>query len=1048
MVQYFMSQFPDTASYSVFGYTDGSPGAEVDKTDPRVENFVDAGDPVPLVPTITSTLASVAIIAAGVGAIVGTSGGTAVAQILSTMQPKSRNSVTITFDNDIPVLFGGSIFNEHDNKLYEQEASILSTFALDPNGPFSGSPLAQSLKNEDIYASSPVGIAIAGVGGVATAVPSYVPGTSQLTTQALPETETVHLRSGDAYALGNHVGMSLALPDVFVWNLPSTSDLHVVDGGPGNNAVVDMPGFSSMYSEASAAQTPYGPETIVSLSLPSILSAFNGVVGDLYRVKKIVFMGQNPFNLAPPTGPQEYVIRTDGTSASVQQAAPTQTTLSVDSTYDYTDTGGASLAVTGSGDGDVIAVGSGNVTINETAGNNTIFVKDAAGAGNVTVHAGSGDNEIVTGAGNDTLIGGTGTDFFTPGGGTNFVNGNGGDATVVLAADESEYSFADTIQTDGTIGAFITHVGPTGDDGIDTVVDAQSIEFADRATALETGTTGNDTFTDLGGNSTIIIGGGGNDTFSAAGLSAAQTQVSIDQFGDLEMTAPHEFVVLVGVDTIDLADATITVTGGTITIVETAAVTPTIAGTVSAQTTTSEAPVKPFAHVTIGDANVGATDTLTIALGGAGGTLSGTGLSGGSGGAYTLSGNAAAITSKLDALVFTPKAGAPNTFSTTTFTLSDRSSAGGGPVVDTATTVIDKDLAPPPPVVHPNKRPIVEPNNLALSGDVTGDNFIDTLNFVASYGDLINAFGTNQQAAQNWYNTSEPIEQRVETFDGLDYVASYGDLVNAFKSAGSKQAVLDAGATHFIDAGFHEGRTTTFNGLDYIASYGDLINAFGANGDAGAYHYIESGASEGRTTTFDGLDYIASYGDLINAFGANEQAGAAHFIDNGSKEGRTTTFNGLDYIASYGDLIHAFGDNNDAGASHYIQAGHNEGRTTTFDGLDYIASYSDLIKALGANEQAGAEHFIDNGSKEGRTTTFNGLAYIANNTDLMTAFGADNDAGATHYIDFGSSEHRSASFNVGAYESAHPDLIGKFSSNDAFLTAYINTYKASGTFLT
>jgi hypothetical protein len=67
----------------------------------------------------------------------------------------------------------------------------------------------------------------------------------------------------------------------------------------------------------------------------------------------------------------------------------------------------------------------------------------------------------------------------------------------------------------------------------------------------------------------------------------------------------------------------------------------------------------------------------------------------------------------------------------------------------------------------------------------------------------------------------------------LDYVASYGDLINAFKSAGSKQAVLDAGATHFIDAGSHEGRTTTFNGLDYIASYGDLINALGANGDAG-----------------------------------------------------------------------------------------------------------------------------------------------------------------------------------------------------------------------
>jgi hypothetical protein len=357
-------------------------------------------------------------------------------------------------------------------------------------------------------------------------------------------------------------------------------------------------------------------------------------------------------------------------------------------------------------------------------------------------------------------------------------------------------------------------------------------------------------------------------------------------------------------------------------------------------------------------------------------------------------------------------------------------------------------VAPPPPVVvHPNNRP-VEPNNLALSGGVTGaHNFIDTLNFVASYGDLINAFGTNQPAAQNWYNTREPIEQRVETFDGLDYVASYGDLINAFKSAGSEQAVLDAGATHFINDGYHEGRTTTFNGLDYIASYGDLINAFGANGDAGAYHYIENGASEGRTTTFDGLDYIASYGDLINAFGANEQAGAAHFIDNGYKEGRTTTFNGLDYIASYGDLIQAFGANNDAGATHYIDYGHNEGRTTTFDGLDYIASYGDLINALGANEQAGAEHFIDNGFKEGRTTTFDGLDYIANYTDLMNAFGANNDAGATHYIDYGHSEGRSTTFNVGAYESAHPDLP-KFSSDDAFLTDYINTYKTTGKLLT
>ncbi len=265
---------------------------------------------------------------------------------------------------------------------------------------------------------------------------------------------------------------------------------------------------------------------------------------------------------------------------------------------------------------------------------------------------------------------------------------------------------------------------------------------------------------------------------------------------------------------------------------------------------------------------------------------------------------------------------------------------------------------------------IVHANNLALSGGVTGpDNFIDLLNLEASYGDLINAFGANEQAMQAWYDTSQPAEQRATTFDGLDYVASYGDLINAFKSAGSEQAVLDAGATHYIDYGVNEGRATTFNGLDYIASYGDLIKAFGVNGDAGAYHYIEHGASEGRTTTFDGLDYIASYSDLIKAFGANEQDGAEHFI----------------------------------------QYGYSEGRATTFDGLDYIAGY----------------------------------------TDLMKAFGANNDAGATHYIDYGFSEGRSTDlFNVAAYEFAHTDLIGKYVNNDAFLTAYINTYVTTGKFLT
>jgi len=59
------------------------------------------------------------------------------------------------------------------------------------------------------------------------------------------------------------------------------------------------------------------------------------------------------------------------------------------------------------------------------------------------------------------------------------------------------------------------------------------------------------------------------------------------------------------------------------------------------------------------DSNVGATDTLTIALndGGATGKLTGTDLGGGSGGVYSLTGSATTISQDLEGLVFTPSAG-------------------------------------------------------------------------------------------------------------------------------------------------------------------------------------------------------------------------------------------------------------------------------------------------------------------------------------------------------------------------------------------------------
>ena len=58
----------------------------------------------------------------------------------------------------------------------------------------------------------------------------------------------------------------------------------------------------------------------------------------------------------------------------------------------------------------------------------------------------------------------------------------------------------------------------------------------------------------------------------------------------------------------------------------------------------------------------------------------------------------ARISAAVDALSFTPVDGVPNTSVTTTFTLSDTSSAYATATVDGATTVIDSDPAVAPTI--------------------------------------------------------------------------------------------------------------------------------------------------------------------------------------------------------------------------------------------------------------------------------------------------------------------------------------------------------------
>jgi Ca2+-binding RTX toxin-like protein len=142
-------------------------------------------------------------------------------------------------------------------------------------------------------------------------------------------------------------------------------------------------------------------------------------------------------------------------------------------------------------------------------------------------------------------------------------------------------------------------------------------------------------------------------------------------------------------------------------------------------------------------------------------------------------------------------------------------------------------------------------------------------------------------------------------FDGLRYIASYGDLITAY---GTNSA---AGLNHYIVAGFNEGRSTSFNGLNYIASYADLMNAFGANAAAGVNHFISSGYTEGRKTSFDAEWYLAKYADIRNAFGTNLDAATTHYIQFGRNDGHVFITSGNDVLtgSAIADKLNGYAGN-------------------------------------------------------------------------------------------------------------------------------------------
>ena len=412
----------------------------------------------------------------------------------------------------------------------------------------------------------------------------------------------------------------------------------------------------------------------------------------------------------------------------------------------------------------------------------------------------------------------------------------------------------------------------------------------------------------------------------------------------------------------DLSSAysTPTVNGTTSVTDADPAVAPTITGAKAGQTTTSEAPVTPFSGVTIGDSNSGATDTLTITSSGGGGTLFGTGLSHTGAGVYELSGSAATITGELDALTFTPAAGAPNTRTTTTFTLSDLSSAYSTPTVNSTTSVTDADPAVAPTITGTLEAQTITPVS-PFSGLTVADansGTTDTLT-IASSGGGGTLSGTGlSRAGAGVYELSGSAATITSELDALTFTPTAGPLNTVTKTVFTLRDATSANTNASLTLSVYDFGNSGAS-LNLTGSYNEVIGGSGND-------IVTIAGADNSVTLGNGSDIVVASGsdNVITVGSGNDaivvgnedtvKAGNGNDIVSAGMDSTVTLGTGNDTVSIGADSVISVGNGRDtvnAGAGDTITLGGGND-TVAFGGMSRIPSAiaSETIVGFASND--------------------------------------------------------------------------------------------------